>query len=110
MREEGLPLIWSRAGVILSIVQLKERGELAEAAALAKQGAEFAAVALGTDSSVYLRFERLATAFAAAASAEPSGQRRRGGRVCSSSITIHGREYRRRGRRRRRRRRQQWQQ
>ena len=72
MREEGLPLIWSRAGVILSIVQLKERGELAEAAALAKQGAEFAAVALGTDSSVYLRFERLATAFAAAASAEPA--------------------------------------
>ena len=67
MREEGLPLIWGRAGVILALVELKNRAELRAAAELAAVGADCALVALGEDSSVFRRFDGLRQAFGAAA-------------------------------------------
>lgn len=63
MRAEGEPLVWARAGIILTIAQLKASGELAAAARWARVGAEGARVALGDDSSVYLKFASLAVAF-----------------------------------------------
>ena len=67
MREEGLPLIWGRAGIILALVELKNRAELRAAAELAAVGADCALVALGEDSSVFRRFDGLRQAFGAAA-------------------------------------------
>ena len=60
MRAEGLPLIWGKAGMFLALVQLIQHGERAAAAECARKGAAFAQLALGEDSSVYLRFTHLA--------------------------------------------------
>jgi hypothetical protein len=61
MRDEGLPSIWGKAGMFLALVQLMQRGERGAAAECARKGAAFARLALGEDSSVYLRFAQLAT-------------------------------------------------
>ena len=34
MDEEGLPLVWGKAGIILAVVELHERGEMRAAAEL----------------------------------------------------------------------------
>ena len=59
MREEGLPLIWGKAGMFLLIVHFVQRGERRAAADTARQGAELACLALGEDSSVYQKFASL---------------------------------------------------
>ena len=59
MLEEGVPLVLGKAGWILAMVQLMQRGDKVAAAQWASVGAECTRVALGTDSSAYLHFARL---------------------------------------------------
>ena len=63
MYEEGLPIIWGRAGLILAIVELKNGGDLTRAGQLAAVGAECAKIALGADSSAFMRLDSLRRAF-----------------------------------------------
>ena len=64
MRDEGLPLIWARAGLFLAIVRLRERHSLVRAAEFAARGARYARLALGDDSTVHAKFCELARVFA----------------------------------------------
>ena len=59
----------AKAGIILSIVQLKDGGHLRAAAQLASRGAEISLEALGDDSSVYIKLASLTQAFGEAADA-----------------------------------------
>lgn len=73
MRTEGVPLIWARAGMLLAIVHLKRISRYEDAAKWAERGAAHARLALGDDSSAFLKFSSLAEVFAAAAaSSTPS--------------------------------------
>ena len=73
MRLEGLPLVWGKAGILLTIVALKDAGEYASAARWAAQGAKHAHEALGADSSTYSQFTRLASVFGKAAGLNDAG-------------------------------------
>ena len=66
LREEGLPLVWGRTGLILLVVQLKQTLRLREAAKWAAEGAAAARLALGEDSSMCRKLDGLRQAFAAA--------------------------------------------
>jgi hypothetical protein len=63
LAEEGLPLVWAKAGLLLATIELQRSGETRAAAKLAARGAESARLALGEDSSVFERFTTLAKAF-----------------------------------------------
>ena len=64
-----IPPVTAKAGIILSIVQLKDGGHLRAAAQLASRGAEISLEALGDDSSVYIKLASLTQAFGEAADA-----------------------------------------
>ena len=61
-REEGVPLILSKAGWILAAVHLKLSGDQRAAAEWATRGAEHSRLALGEDSSAFQRFSSLVAA------------------------------------------------
>ena len=63
MEAEGVPLVWAKAAMLLAIVHLKETGEPRAAARWARRGAESARLALGEDSSAFLKFSSLAEHF-----------------------------------------------
>ena len=60
-RQEGIPLIWAKAGLIFAVVRLKQAGDDAAAAERAAIGAACARLTLGEDSSVYRKLAGLAT-------------------------------------------------
>ena len=60
MRDEGLPLVLAKAGILLALVHLIQRGERAAAAEYANKGMVCSRLALGDDSSAYVRFAQLA--------------------------------------------------
>ena len=58
-RQEGIPLIWAKAGLIFAVVRLKQAGDDAAAAERAAIGAACARLTLGEDSSVYRKLAGL---------------------------------------------------
>ena len=76
MAEEGLPLIWGRAGVIHALVRAKNRGDTRAAAAWAAEGASAVRLALGDDARAFDKLEGLHRAFATVAGDEGEGAHR----------------------------------
>ena len=86
LHDEELPLVWAKSGVILTIVQHMQRAEHSAAARWAARGAEHACLALGTDSSVYLKFASLQGAIDPTATA--GGVTRVGASAASTTVAL----------------------